>query len=125
MEGSRVVSSEEQNVNYKPSGPWVTIDNFTMGDFAFDRPFLEGSSGYAFTEEEMLALKDKSVSKEEKAAILAKTVDYIELSFDNGKTFKRISAKKKWRYRIENEDMAQGAYYLLVRAVMEIGRAHV
>lgn len=125
VEGTKIITSEDHYIHYTPNGPWVTIDNFIMGDFAFDRPFLEGSSGYAFTEEEMLALKDKNVSKEEKNAIQSKAVDYIDLSFDNGKTFKRISAKKKWRYRIENEDMAQGAYYLMVRAVMENGESAV
>lgn len=125
VEGTKIISSVDHYIHYTPNGPWVTIDNFIMGDFAYDRPYLEGSSGYAFTEEEMLALKDKTVSKEEKARIQAKAVDFIELSFDNGKTFKRISAKKKWRYRVENEDMAQGSYYLLVRAVMENGESAV
>lgn len=125
LEGSRVVSSIEQFVNYKPSGPWVTVDNFTMGDFAFDRPYLEGNAGYAFTETELLSLQDKATPKDVRQALLAKSVDYIEISFDNGKTFEKIGTKRKWRYRVENEDMSAGYHFMVVRAVMRNGESAV
>ncbi len=125
LDGSKVISSADHFVNYNPSGPWVTIDNFAMGDFAFDRPYLEGNAGYAFTETELLSLQDKATPKDVRQALLAKSVDYIEISFDNGKTFEKIGSKRKWRYRVENEDMSAGYHFMVVRAVMRNGETAV
>jgi hypothetical protein len=92
-----------------------------MGDFAIDRPYLEGEAGYSLTEADMLTLKDKNASKEEKAAIKAKIVEKVEISFDNGKTFELVGEKPKWRYRIENSEMEAGFHFMVVRAVMANG----
>lgn len=120
-----VVTSGDRYLIYTPSGPWITIDNFTMGDYAIDRPFIEGSAGYAFTESQLLKLRDKDTSDVEKKELKAKTVERIELSFDNGKTFEEVSKNRKWRYRFENGDKAQGYYFMLVRATMKNGETAV
>ena len=116
-----VVYSEEQYFVYTPNGPWINVSSFSMGDFAVDRPYLEGEAGYSLTEAEMLTLKDKKASKEEKEAIKAKVVKSVEISFDNGKTFVPIGEKAKWRYRIENSEMEAGFHFMVVRALMENG----
>ena len=123
--GEKIISSNEAYVIYQPQGPWITIDNFTYGDFAFERPYIEGSCGYAFTESEILALRNKKTPKEEKERLERKEVSYVELSFDNGKTFTSLGTTKKWRYRVENEDMAAGYHFLIVRAVMQNGETAV
>lgn len=123
--GDKIISSNEAYIIYQPQGPWITIDNFTYGDFAFERPYIEGSCGYAFTESEILALRDKKTPKEEKERLERKEVSYVELSFDNGKTFIPLGNTKKWRYRVENEDMPAGYHFLIVRAVMKNGESAV
>lgn len=123
--GEKIISSNEAYVIYQPQGPWITIDNFTYGDFAFERPYIEGSCGYAFTESEILALRDKKTPAEEKERLERKEVSYVELSFDNGKTFELLGNTKKWRYRVENEDMPAGYHFLIVRAVMKNGETAV
>ena len=77
-------------------------------------------------------MKVKNVSKEHKAEILekkilieAKKVEKIELSFDNGKTFTLVSKGEKWMYRVENEDLAEGYHFMLVRATMKNGETAI
>ncbi len=121
LEDGSTILSNDQYLLYTAVGPWVTIDNFTYGDFAFDRPFIKGNAGYAISEEELLAAKSKDGTKEMRAVIKEKAVDCIEVSFDNGKSFKKVSTSGKWRYRVENEDIEDGYHFLLVRAVMKNG----
>lgn len=122
---SKQIVSNEQYLIYNSLGPWVTIDNFTYGDFAVDRPYLRGEAGYTLSEDELVASKMKGASKELKAAIAAKTVEKVELSLNNGKTFETVSTNGKWRYRIENKDIAEGYHFLLVRATMKNGETAI
>lgn len=134
VEGGKVISSRNQTVEYSSSGPWVKIDNFNYGDFAIERPYIRGSAGYSLDgdETEIAKMKVKNVSKEHKAEILekkilieAKKVEKIELSFDNGKTFTLVSKGEKWMYRVENEDLAEGYHFMLVRATMKNGETAI
>ena len=120
-----VISSREQTVVYNPIGPWVTIDNFTYGDFATGRPYIKGQAGYSLSEDELLLSKTKSASPELKAAVQAKKVARIDVSFDNGKTFKQLSKNEQWMYRVENQDIAEGYHFMLVRAKMRNGETAV
>ena len=122
---SVTIESHEQTFHYSPSGPWVTIDNFTYGDFAVDRPYLIGSAGYALSEDDVYTLRSKEATYAEKAAVQAKNVRKVELSFDNGRTFTKVSDTGKWRYRIENNYLPEGYQFLLVRATMKNGETAV
>ena len=119
------ILSPEQYLNYASFGPWVTIDNFTYGDFAVDRPYLRGEAGYTIPEEELVAARVKGATKEAKEAIDAKSVAKVELSLDNGKTFTQVSTNGKWRYRIENKDIPEGYHFLLLRATMKNGETAI
>lgn len=121
----KIVSSREQTITYSPVGPWITIDNFTYGDFATNRPYIKGQAGYSISEDELLYAKTKEAKPEEKAATAAKKVDKIEISFDNGKTFTELSKNEKWMYRIENQDIAEGYHFFLVRATMKNGETAI
>mgnify|MGYP002855997907 CR=1 FL=1 len=121
---SKIVSNT-QYLNYRAIGPWITIDNFTYGDFAFNRPYIIGNAGYSYDEDEVVRANAKGAPKELKEAVAAKSVDKVELSLDNGKTFKKVSSSGKWRYRVENEDIAEGYHFLLVRATMKNGEIAV
>ena len=108
------------SVQYKEDGPWITIDNLAMGDFAIERPYLKGSAGYSVSQEEKEAASAKDAAADTKRIFAEKRVKQIEVSFNNGRTF--IPTKKLkngWKYRLETEDMAEGYHFLLVRAVME------
>lgn len=122
VQGGNVIRSREQTVDYNPYGAWVTVDNFTYGNFAVNRPYISGRADYTIDEEELLASKEKTATKEQKEAIEKKKVAVIEISFDNGKTFELVSKNSsKWKYRIENEDLPEGYHFMLVRATMRNG----
>ncbi|UTC75225.1 neuraminidase [Treponema sp. OMZ 792] len=117
--GAGPLNSEVHKINYGAEGPWITIDNFAMGDFAIERPYLRGRAGYTVSEEEKTRVYSKGSTSEDKRAFKAKRVKYVEISFDNGKTFAPVKSAANWKYRLETEDMAEGNHFLLLRAVME------
>jgi hypothetical protein len=120
------VLSREQKIVYSAYGPWVTIDSLNIGDFAYERPYLSGRTGYILTTEEEQQLDDKTVDKEIKDAIRAKIPGTTEISFDNGKTFIKTSTSVKkgvqnYRYRLETGEMYEGVHYILMRSTMKNG----
>ncbi|MDR0654858.1 MAG: hypothetical protein LBG22_00955 [Treponema sp.] len=127
--GKNIVFSPERTIEYKPSGAWVTIDSLNMGDFAFERPWLSGRAGYSISAEDQAALKNKATHKEDRKAIEEKKLNYVDISFDNGLTFApagKIWGKNAgWKYRLETQDMTEGAHYLIVRANMKNGETAV
>src|SRR5574344_2016225 len=122
-ESGKTITSNEQYLIYSKPGPWVTLDNFTYGDFAMNRPMIKGDAGYTLSQEDIEALKSKDTAKEKRSAIEAKTIKQVFLSFNNGKTYVPVSAagKGKWQYRIENEDIEAGYHFMLVKAEMMNG----
>ena len=120
-----IVESSSRTVLYTPDGPWVTVDTMSMGDFAFERPWLFGSAGYVLSEEDRAILADKKADKEAKAEAEAKKLELVELSFDNGMSFfaanKSREKNSDWRYRLETGEMTEGLHYLVVRATMANG----
>ena len=112
-------------ITYNPVGPWITIDNFAMGDFAVDRPYLRGRAGYSLSEEEQALLNDSATAKEVRAQIAEKKLEKVEISFDNGRTFESVSSRSAWKYRLETGDMAEGEHFLLLRARMQNGEVAV
>ena len=121
----KIVRSRNQTITYSPVGPWITIENFTYGDFAINRPYIRGQAGYSISEDELLFSRTKEATAEQKAATAAKKVAKIEISFDNGKTFTELSKNEKWMYRIENQDIAEGYHFFLIRATMKNGETAI
>ncbi len=121
----KTVKSRSQSITYNPIGPWITIDNFTYGDFAINRPYIKGQAGYSISEDELLFSRTKEATPEQKAATAAKKIEKIELSFDNGKTFTQLSKNEKWMYRIENQDIEEGYHFFLIRATMKNGETAI
>jgi len=123
--GNQTTISRTQNVVYKADGPWITIDSFNFGDFAYDRPYLTGRYGYTLSDEDKELLAARDTDKEIKAEIKAKTPDFAELSFDNGKTFipasKAMAKGIDYRYRLEDGEMAEGMHYIVARTTMKNG----
>ncbi len=117
--GKKIVSNE-QTFLYAATGPWVTLDNFTYGDFAVKRPILKGHAGYTLSIMEESELKKKDIDSEYKKEILKKKIKRVYLSFDNGKTYVPVSKEGKgdWEYRVENLDIPAGYHFMLVKAEM-------
>ena len=125
LSSGKSVKSRVQTITYSPIGPWVTIDNFTYGDFAINRPYIRGQAGYSISEDELLFSRTKEATAEQKANTAAKKVAKIEISFDNGKTFTELSTNEKWMYRIENQDISEGYHFFLIRATMKNGETAI
>ncbi len=125
FDGKETVTSATRTVNYASNGPWVTVDSLTMGDFAFMRPWLTGRTGYVLSEEDKLILEDKKAEKELRDAIRAKRPQAVEISFDNGRTFREVEFDRTWRFRLETQDMTEGMHYLVVRSRMYSGETAV
>jgi hypothetical protein len=96
-----------------------------MGDFAYERPWFIGRAGYSLSEEDLEVLADKKADKELLAEIKAKTLDYADISFDNGSTFVRTGRGKdkesNWSFRLETGEMSEGLHFIVVRANMKNG----
>lgn len=125
VESGQVIRSRTQTVEYNSVGPWITIDNFTYGDFATGRPYIKGHAGYSLSEEEKVLASTKKATKEQKETINNKKVAKIEISFDNGKTFTQVSKGEKWMYRVENQDIGEGFHFMIVRATMRNGETAI
>ncbi len=127
--GGRLIESRPQNINFMPYGPWVTIDSFNFGDFAFERPYLYGRVGFNLSEEDEALLADRKTDRAVRAAILAKKPDFTEISFDNGKTFEKTSNSLAkgidYRFRLETGEMTEGMHYIYVRSTMQNGETAV
>jgi hypothetical protein len=123
FDGRGEAVSPELLLAYTPAGPWLTVESMSMGDFAYDRPWLSGRAGYQLSENDQALLADKKADREERKRAAAKKLTGVDLSFDNGKTFEpaALQGREGWRYRVENEGMAAGTYHLLIRASMENG----
>lgn len=121
------IESIVQTFVYNKYGPWVTLDNFTYGDFATERPLLKGNAGYVMSADNQTALKNKDTPSEIRANIEGMKVKQVFVSFDNGKTYTVVSKKGKgnWAYRVENLDIPEGLHYMLIKAEMENGECAV
>jgi hypothetical protein len=123
--GPTLVSSRPYNLIYRDGGPWVTIDSFKFGEFAYDRPYLFGRTGYVLSQEDQELLADKNTDRAVKARILAKTPDFTEISFDNGRSFtmtsKAAARNVDYRYRLEDGEMPEGYHYIVIRTTMKNG----
>ena len=124
LEGGATINSITQTVDYNAYGPWIRIDNFDYGDFAYDRPTIKGTAGFSISDAEIIASKKKG-GKDLKEDIDSRKVESVDLSLNNGRTFTQISKSGKWSYRIENDDLAEGYHFLLIRARMANGEIAV
>jgi len=123
--GPTLVSSRAYNLIYREGGPWVTIDSFKFAEFAYERPYLFGRTGYVLSQEDKELLADKTVEKAVKDRIRAKTPNFTEISFDNGRSFvmtsKAAAKNVDYRYRLEDGEMAEGYHYIVIRTTMKNG----
>ena len=99
---------------YKKTGPWISLEGFTAGDYAADRPWLTGKAGYEYIAP---PLEEKELKSFEKS----KAVDLVEISLDNGKTFAPVSGREEWKYRLETQEIGNGEHWIILRARFKDG----
>ncbi len=107
-EGNEVLS-EPVEVTYSSRGPWISIDSFQAGDFITQRPWLSGTTGYNFSPP---ALEGKELEKYNRT----KEAELIEISLDNGRSFRPASGSATWKFRLETQELEAGELWILARA---------
>lgn len=105
--GDSEIASHERRILYRAEGPWVSAGNMISGQFVSDRPMVTGTAGYSRIDAEN---KDKS-----------KSVEYVEVSLDNGRTFTKAKGREEWEFRLETYDLPEGINQLLIKAQFRNG----
>jgi hypothetical protein len=108
------LSSGPRTVTCLASGPWVRIFSHSPGDYVTGRPYLAGQAGWI----------EEETSGEEDARDAARRreeheVRLVEVSMDNGRSFRQADGREQWRFRLETPELASGELRLLVRATFE------
>jgi hypothetical protein len=109
------LSSGTRSFQYLASGPWVRIASFSPGDFANGRPFLKGEAGWF----EGTEAAEEPAAKGAAGKPGGHKVRLVEVSLDNGRSFRKADGREAWRYRLETQELASGPLRLLVRAQFE------
>jgi len=109
------LSSGPRKMWYLPSGPWVRISSFAPGDYVTGRPYLAGEVGW-FEGPELAEDADGKGSAKKPAE---HKVRLVEVSTDNGRSFRKADGRESWKYRLESQELPKGALRLLVKATFE------
>jgi len=114
----KTIASANHTVYYSHYGPVLLIDSHRDGDVITDRPWLKGQAMY--TRPPRLDGRDYN-----RAEISQFSVTKVEVSYDNGRTFKQAIGKGDWKWRLEPLDLPQGTQPVVVRAKFENGEEAV
>ena len=120
--GGTQLLSEQRGIFYRRSGAWVQITSHRPGTFVTGRPFLEGQAGYYLEEPQT---EEEQPAKERKRELAGHEVQKVEVSFDNGGSFRRADGKETWRYRLETQGLSNGPLRILVRATFVDGETAI
>jgi hypothetical protein len=107
------VESRPASVTWTREGPWLAIDSPVFGKFLFPRPWLSGKAGWASQAPDP---KDAKAFDAWKKLQDRRKVRRIDVSLDNGRTFRGANGSDSWRFRLETQDYPEGEVFLLVRA---------
>ncbi len=113
LPGSERRISREIRVDYAESGPWVMMSSIRTGQFASQRPWIEGSAGYNLSVSQADSDGDGELSR---AELRPFALEALEYSLDNGLVFREIRAEEQWRFRLETQEINDGQLSILVRA---------
>jgi len=117
-EKGRTVASANHTVYFSHYGPILLIDSHRDGDVITNRPWLRGRA--------MFARPPRPDGKAYTRAEIAQfSVDKVEVSYDNGRTFKRAQGKGDWKWRLEPMDLPPGTQPVVVRATFTNGEEAV
>jgi len=114
----KTVASANHTVYYSHYGPVLLIESHRDGDVITDRPWLRGQA--MFTRPPRLDGKEYT-----RAEISQFSVAKVEVSYDNGRTFRQALGKGDWKWRLEPLDLPPGTQPVVVRAKFENGEEAV
>jgi hypothetical protein len=117
-DGRSIVSSESR-VHVAPSGPWVSLDSHSDGEYLAHRPFLTGRASYLVQD-----VPDDLVegSREYRRHMERYDIRAVEVSLDNGRTFQSASGSEEWQFRVETDSLPGEKLEVVVRAVAGNGK---
>ena len=98
------IYSFEHPVSIKSFGPVLDIDSHMDGDIITKRPWLSGRAYY-------LPGGDDGDT----------TIRAVEVSYDNGRSFKTARGLDEWRTRLETSELVQGTLPVIVKATFNNG----
>jgi len=117
-EKGRTIASANHTVYYSHYGPILLIDSHRDGDVITNRPWLRGRA--------MFIRPPHPEGREyNRAEISQFAVSTVEVSYDNGRTFKQALGKGDWKWRLEPLDLPPGTRPVVVRAKYENGEEAV
>lgn len=116
--GAENLASEERSFTYEAFGPWISVESHRSGDTVSARPFISGTAGYRFEPPDGL----EEGSREYRRAVEDFEVKRIDVSLDEGASWREVSGTEEWRYRIETAGVPEGLLPVLVRATAVDGR---
>jgi hypothetical protein len=108
----RTIASANHTVYYSHYGPVLLIDSHRDGDVITDRPWLRGQAMFVKPPHP----EGRDYTRAEGSRF---SVKRVEVSYDNGRTFKRATGKGEWRWRLEPLDLPPGTQPVVVRATFE------
>jgi hypothetical protein len=117
-EKGRTVASANHTVYYDHFGPILLIDSHRDGDVITERPWLRGRA--------MFVRPPHPEGREyNRAEISQFSVKRVEVSYDNGRTFRAAVGRGDWKWRLESFDLPPGTQPVVVRATFENGEQTV
>jgi len=117
-EKGRTIASANHTVYYSHFGPILLIDSHRDGDVIGKRPWLRGRAMFIWPPHP----EGRKYTRAESSQF---AVIRIEVSYDNGRTFKDAIGKGNWKWRLEPLDLPPGTQPVVVRATFENGEQAV
>ena len=111
--GPGTENNAARTVEYAAHGPWLLVDAPDFLAYVRDRPYVTGSAGYELVLPEG---ETREETRERDRIIAAHAVERVEVSLDNGESWRRARGTDAWQYRIETTELPDGRLNLLVRA---------
>ncbi|MDR2478010.1 MAG: DUF4625 domain-containing protein [Treponema sp.] len=109
------ISSYDNEVKVSLYGPVVTIDSHRDGDVITKRPYLSGKAYISRPDEENLTRQEAEQY----------AVKHVQISYDNGRTFKNTKGLDEWKYRLETGELPPGPLPIVIKAIFNDGRIAV
>ena len=115
---NRIIESRKATIAWQAEGPWLVVDSLALGLYLPERPWLSGRAGWAATPPDP---KDAGSVAASRKAASGRTVQKVEVSLDNGRTYQPAAGRETWRFRLETQNYSEGGVFLLVRGTFANG----
>jgi len=112
-ETGRAISSPIHTVHYSPYGPGLVVNSHYDGEVITKRPWLSGRAWMTAPRPAGGAGGTRDFTRQEKAEM---AVQYVEISYDNGRTFSKAKGKEQWKHRLETSLLPAGPQPVVVRS---------